>query len=97
MNKTALEAALRPLASLPIGAEIEDDHDLVLYKNAGKSITVGDVLNARAALRSPAPAPAETEEDRALANFDKIKDSFFASNDAMLAAPASPSPATGEA
>ena len=38
--------------------------------------------------RSPVPAPAETEEDRALANFDKIADSFFASSDAMLSAPA---------
>lgn len=39
-------------------------------------------------LRSPAPALRETEEDRALANFDKIKDSFnFASNDAMLPTP----------
>lgn len=44
------EAALRPLASLPIGPEIEDDHDLVIYKNAGRSITVGDILAARKAL-----------------------------------------------
>lgn len=43
-------AALRPLADLPIGAEIEFDRDLVIYKNAGKSVTVGDVLDARAAI-----------------------------------------------
>jgi hypothetical protein len=41
---------LKRLAALPIGAEIADERDLVLYKNAGKAITVGDVLDARAAL-----------------------------------------------
>ncbi len=44
--------ALKPLAAIPIGAEIEKDRDLVLFKNAGKSITVGDVLEARAAIAS---------------------------------------------
>ena len=42
--------ALRPLAATAIGAEIEEDRDLVLYKNAGRSITVGDVLEARDAI-----------------------------------------------
>lgn len=45
-----LMAALRPLADLPIGGEIEDDRDLVIYRNADKAITVGDVLAARAAI-----------------------------------------------
>jgi hypothetical protein len=45
-----LAKALKPLAALPIGTEIEEDRDLVLYKNAGRAITVGDVLEARSAL-----------------------------------------------
>ena len=45
-----LLAALKVLAAIPIGAEIEEDRGLVLYKNAGRAITVGDVLDARAAL-----------------------------------------------
>jgi hypothetical protein len=48
-----LREALRPLATLPIGPEIEHDRDLVIYSNAGRSITVGDVFDARAALASP--------------------------------------------
>lgn len=46
----AMLEALRPLAALPIGAEIAEDRDLVLYKNAGRAVTVGDVLEARAAI-----------------------------------------------
>ena len=45
-----IEPPLRNLASLPIGPEIAHDLDLVLYANAGKSITVGDVFAARAFL-----------------------------------------------
>lgn len=56
-----------------------------LMKKAGVEVRIADHAWNR---RSPAPAPAEIEEDRALANFDKIKDSFFASNDAMLSATA---------
>ncbi len=43
-------APLTSLASLPLGDEIITEHDLVLYANAGRSITVGDVLAARAAI-----------------------------------------------
>ena len=43
-------AVLTPLAKTAIGAEIEEDSDLILYKNAGRCITVGDVLDARALL-----------------------------------------------
>ena len=51
----ALREVLNPLAEIPIGAEIEEDRDLVLYKNAGRAITVGDVLDARAALGPMTP------------------------------------------
>jgi len=46
----AKDAALSPLAMLPVGAEVASDSDLVIYKNAGRSITIGDILRARAAL-----------------------------------------------
>ncbi len=46
----AKDTALSPLAALPVGAEVESDTDLVIYKNAGRSITIGDILRARAAL-----------------------------------------------
>jgi hypothetical protein len=46
----ALLGALRPLAAIPIGPEIEHDRDLILYRNAGRDITVGDVLDARAVI-----------------------------------------------
>jgi len=42
--------ALEPLSSIPIGDELYDHEDAVIYKNGGKSITVGDVLKARAAI-----------------------------------------------
>lgn len=49
-----LEGGLRHLASLPLGAEIIEEIDLVLYANAGRSITVGDVLEARRLLAARA-------------------------------------------
>lgn len=55
-----LIAALTPLANLPIGAELENDADLVLYKNAGRSITVSDVLAARDAIRKEHSKEADT-------------------------------------
>lgn len=42
--------AARVLASIPIGDEVAEDSDLVLYRNGAGSITVGDVLSARRAL-----------------------------------------------
>jgi hypothetical protein len=48
----ALWRALRPLAELAVGPEVIEDRDLVLYKNGGKCLTVGDVLDARAVLGS---------------------------------------------
>lgn len=51
-----LVEALRPLAAIPVGPEIEDDINLVIYKNAGRAVTVGDVLKARAALSAAAAA-----------------------------------------
>lgn len=43
---------LKRLAALPVEQDfaIGNDRDMVLYHNAGKSITIGDVLDARAAL-----------------------------------------------
>ena len=91
MNKTALEAA--PLNDDALEAAVRANP--ALEHHFGRAVAISAIRAYLAAL--PAPAPAEIEDDHALANFDKIKDSFFASNDAMLAAPASPSPATGEA
>lgn len=45
------EAALKPLAEIPLGGEIIEHVDHILYINMGKAITVGDVLAARAALQ----------------------------------------------
>ncbi len=42
--------AVSALASIPIGPEIADDRDMILYRNGTGSITVGDVLYAKAAL-----------------------------------------------
>ena len=58
--------ALAPLAKLPIGPEVVADPDLVLYRNAGRSITVGDVLTARnaiSAIDQPAPSTSMSEEE----------------------------------
>jgi hypothetical protein len=41
--------ALEPLAKLPLGPEIIESTEWVVYKNAGQAITVGDVLRARSA------------------------------------------------
>jgi hypothetical protein len=46
----AVKAALSPLARWPMGGEIEDDLGLVLHHSSWHSITVGDVMAARAAL-----------------------------------------------
>lgn len=46
-----LRKALTPLADIPLGGEIIEESDLVLYHNGGKAITVGDVLAAQVALR----------------------------------------------
>lgn len=100
MNKTALEAAtLSKLGEirhqLDINVSIaKRDHPEGGVLPHSQEILAGHIKDRLAELeellgRSPAPAPAsESEEDRALANFDKIADSFFASNDAMLSAPA---------
>lgn len=48
-----MQAALIPLAELPVGAELfidEESPDTVLYKNGGKAITARDVVTARYAL-----------------------------------------------
>ncbi len=97
MNQTALEAALLPCPFC--GDPMELQHTVIRHTEYVadcpiSKMSMDSLYRDRWNRRSPAPAPAETEEDRALANFDKIADSFFASNDAMLAAPASPSPAT---
>lgn len=52
-GRDALRAALKPLAELVVGSEVIEDRDLILYKNGGKCITVGDVLDARKALSTP--------------------------------------------
>lgn len=53
LRYAALREALRPLAELPVGAELfinDECLDTVLYKNGGKAISARDVMNARAAL-----------------------------------------------
>ena len=57
-KERVLKSALAPLAAIPIGGEIFDDRDLILYKNGGRAITVGDVLNAKDAL-GPKPMTSE--------------------------------------
>lgn len=49
---TKMLPPLKRLAAIPVDQDfaIGNDRGLVLYKNAGKSITIGDVLDARAAL-----------------------------------------------
>lgn len=91
MNQTALEAALLPCPFC--GDPMELQHTVIRHTEYVadcpiSKMSMDSLYRDRWNRRSPAPAPAETEEDRALANFDKIKDSFFASNDAMLSAPA---------
>lgn len=52
-SNDALVEACRPLAELPVGAELminDESLDTVLYKNGGKSITARDILNARTAI-----------------------------------------------
>ena len=88
MNKT-LEAATFTVREV---GEIEGrDFPGVVLEGSKEAVRAAGQLFGESvylSAHSPAPAPAETEEDRALANFDKIKDSFFASHDVMLSAPA---------
>lgn len=91
MNQTALEAALLPCPFC--GDPMELQHTVIRHTEYVadcpiSKMSMDSLYRDRWNRRSPAPAPAETEEDRALANFDKIKDSFFASHDVMLSAPA---------
>lgn len=45
-----LYEAGEPFASIPLGPEVVEDAELVLYRNGPALITVGDVLRLRAAL-----------------------------------------------
>jgi hypothetical protein len=49
-QKRKLEEALKPFARIPVLSPDAEDRDLVLYKNGGASITVGDLRRARALL-----------------------------------------------
>lgn len=52
-ERDELIKAARPFADWPIGPEMIDDPDLVLHRNAGRMITVGDVLRLRDTILSP--------------------------------------------
>lgn len=43
-------ALLQAFIEIPLGAEVEDDPDMILYKNAGRYVTVGDVQALRVAV-----------------------------------------------
>ena len=56
-----LREALEPLSLIPVGSEIFEDRGLILYRNGHNYITVGDVLDARAALQGESKALSQTD------------------------------------
>ena len=64
IEDTRVEVSQRLLASLakiPLGSEIIEERDLILYRNGGAAITVGDVLDARDVLAQPQERGADPE------------------------------------